>query len=161
MQPKIVLLQSKKLIGKRMRMALSENRTYALWHSFMKQRKEIQNQIGKDLFSIQIYDKALNMTDFNQDTFFEKWAATAVSCFDFVPNDMEIIKLPAGLYAVFVHKGDSTTFPKTMDFIFKEWLPESEYAFEYRPQFEVLGEKYKNNDPDSEEEVWIPIKRKG
>jgi len=26
--------------------------------------------------------------------------------------------------------------------------------------FELLGEKYKNNHPDSEEEVWIPIKEK-
>ncbi len=25
---------------------------------------------------------------------------------------------------------------------------------------EVLGEKYKNADPNSEEEIWIPIKRK-
>jgi AraC family transcriptional regulator len=27
-----------------------------------------------------------------------------------------------------------------------------------RPHVEVMGEKYKNNDPDSEEEIWIPIK---
>jgi AraC family transcriptional regulator len=26
-----------------------------------------------------------------------------------------------------------------------------------RPHFEVLGEKYKNNDPTSEKEIWIPI----
>jgi hypothetical protein len=30
----------------------------------------------------------------------------------------------------------------------------------YLPHFEVLGDKYKNNDPSSEEEVWIPIKPK-
>jgi predicted transcriptional regulator YdeE len=24
-----------------------------------------------------------------------------------------------------------------------------------------MGEKYKNEDPDSEEEIWIPIKTKG
>jgi hypothetical protein len=24
----------------------------------------------------------------------------------------------------------------------------------------LLGEKYKNNDPDSEEEIWIPIRKK-
>jgi hypothetical protein len=27
-----------------------------------------------------------------------------------------------------------------------------------RPHFEVLGSKYRNNDPESEEETWIPTK---
>lgn len=32
---------------------------------------------------------------------------------------------------------------------------------EYKPNhFEILGEKYKNNDPLSEEDIWIPIKRR-
>ncbi|TQE66329.1 GyrI-like domain-containing protein [Leptospira noguchii] len=41
--------------------------------------------------------------------------------------------------------------------IFQEWLPNSGYKLEHRPHFELLGSKYKNNDPTSEEEVWIPI----
>ncbi|MEP1984886.1 MAG: GyrI-like domain-containing protein, partial [Maribacter dokdonensis] len=41
-----------------------------------------------------------------------------------------------------------------------EWIPNSEYQLDGRPHFEVLGAKYKNNDPNSEEEVWIPIKAK-
>jgi len=28
------------------------------------------------------------------------------------------------------------------------------------PRIEILGEKYRNNDPDSEEEIWIPVKAK-
>jgi AraC family transcriptional regulator len=39
-------------------------------------------------------------------------------------------------------------------------LPNSAYALDDRAHFEVLGEKYKNNDPSSEEEIWIPIKVK-
>jgi AraC family transcriptional regulator len=34
----------------------------------------------------------------------------------------------------------------------------SKYLLDNRPHFETLGEKYKNEDPSSEEEVWIPIK---
>jgi AraC family transcriptional regulator len=41
-----------------------------------------------------------------------------------------------------------------------EWLPNSAYALDDRPHFEALGEQYKNNDPNSEEEIWIPIKPK-
>jgi AraC family transcriptional regulator len=29
-----------------------------------------------------------------------------------------------------------------------------------RPHFEILGEKYKQGSPDSEEEIWIPVKEK-
>jgi AraC family transcriptional regulator len=42
---------------------------------------------------------------------------------------------------------------------FSTWLPDSEYRLDVRPHFEVLGEKYKNDDPESEEEIWIPIKK--
>jgi AraC family transcriptional regulator len=42
-------------------------------------------------------------------------------------------------------------------YIFNTWLPQSNYQLAPRPHFEILGEKYKNNHPDSEEEIWIPI----
>jgi AraC family transcriptional regulator len=42
-------------------------------------------------------------------------------------------------------------------YIFNTWLPKSGYQLDRRPHFEILGEKYKNNNPDSEEEIWIPI----
>ncbi|MGK2861531.1 MAG: GyrI-like domain-containing protein [Chitinophagaceae bacterium] len=45
-------------------------------------------------------------------------------------------------------------------YIFNTWLPPSGYDLDNRPHFEILGEKYKNDDPLSEEEIWIPIKQK-
>ena len=68
--------------------------------------------------------------------------------------------LKKGLYAVFIHKGTSAEFPKTFLYILGQWLPQSEYELDDRPHFEILGEKYKNNDPSSEEEVWVPIRKK-
>jgi len=47
-----------------------------------------------------------------------------------------------------------------MNYIMSQWLPNSKYILDHRPHFELLGAKYKNNSPDSEEEVWIPIKEK-
>lgn len=63
-----------------------------------------------------------------------------------------------GLYAVFDYKGSSEVH-KFIQYIYTSWLPNSEYKLDHRPHFEVLGEKYKNNDPNSEEEIWIPIQR--
>jgi putative chromate ion transporter len=62
------------------------------------------------------------------------------------------------LSAVFAFKGDLSLAQKTFEYIFKTWLPNSKYNLDNRPHFEILGEKYKNNDPASEEEIWIPIK---
>ena len=52
------------------------------------------------------------------------------------------------------------TCTSIFQYIFSEWIPQSDYSVDDRPHFEVLGAKYKNNDPDSEEEIWIPIKKK-
>jgi AraC family transcriptional regulator len=73
---------------------------------------------------------------------------------------METYTLPAGLYAIFLYKGTSTDIASFYQNIFTGWLPNSEYALDDRAHFEVLGENYKNNDPTSEEEIWIPIKEK-
>jgi AraC family transcriptional regulator len=42
-------------------------------------------------------------------------------------------------------------------YIYSTWLPASGYALDNRPHFELLGEKYKQGSPHSEEEIWIPI----
>ena len=60
---------------------------------------------------------------------------------------------------IFDYKGSSTD-TSIFQYIFRTWLPSSSYQLDDRPHFEVLGAKYKNNDPESEEEIWIPIKPK-
>ena len=50
---------------------------------------------------------------------------------------------------------------RIFQYIFGTWLPTSIYTIDNLPHFEILGKKYKNNDPTSEEEIWIPIKLKG
>lgn len=147
-------------MGRRMKMCLADNTTPELWKNFMQSRKEIKNQLGPDLYSLQIFDPVLNFKDFDNQTFFEKWAAVEVSDFDSIPNKMECYNLPGGLYAVFIHKGPASEGTKTFQYIFETWLPNSGYQLDNRPHFELLGEKYKNNEWESEEEVWIPVKFK-
>ena len=159
MKPRIETLAEKKLVGKRMIMSFSNNKTGELWRSFMPRRKEIQNNIGAELYSIQIY-APLFFNNFNPNTAFEKWATIEVTNFDTVPNEMEAFTLTSGLYAVFLYQGSASEAANTFQYISGTWLPNSEYNLDNRPHFEILGEKYKNNDPDSEEEIWIPIKPK-
>ena len=159
MKPRIEILSEKKLVGKRMTMSFSDNKTGELWRHFMSRRKEIQNNIGTELYSIQIY-APLFFNNFSPNTAFEKWATVEVTDFDTVPNEMEAFTLTGGLYVVFLYQGASSAASNTFQYILGTWLPNSAYTLDARPHFEILGEKYKNNDPDSEEEIWIPIKPK-
>jgi len=159
MTPRIVTLSSKKLVGKRLIMTLSDNKTADLWRSFMPIRKEIHNAINEQLFSLQLYPSNF-FYNFNPNTRFEKWAAIEVVDFENVPFDLETFYLASGLYAVFLYKGLSSSASETFQFIYSKWLPSSEYSLDDRPHFELLGDKYKNDDPSSEEEIWIPIKPK-
>jgi AraC family transcriptional regulator len=160
MEPRIETCSLKKLVGKRIRMSYSDNKTFELWKSFMPRRKEITNNKTNDLFSMQIYDKHFDFKTFDPVSEFEKWAAIEVTDFNTIPDGMESYSLTGGLYAVFIHKGAAGTAPKTFKYIFGTWLPNSDYILDIRPHFEILGQKYIHEDPDSEEEVWIPVKLK-
>ena len=159
MTPRIETLNEKKLVGKRLNMSYADYRIGQLWGSFMPRRKEIINNVDNDLISLVVY-KPTHFADFKPTNEFERWATVEVASFDNVPNEMETYTLPTGLYAVFLYKGTSTDISSFYQNIFTVWIPNSAYALDDRAHFEVLGEKYKNNDPSSEEEIWIPIKAK-
>ena len=159
MQPTIVHLKEKILIGCFCEMNFTENKTGELWQNFMPRLKEIKNKISADLFSVQLYNDDYNFNQFDPSAYFTKWAATEVSSIDDVPAKMETLLIPQGLYAVFLHKG-SNADNSTFQYIFQTWLPSStQYLLDNRPHFEILGEKYKNDNSSSEEEIWIPIKK--
>lgn len=159
MQPRIELITAKKLVGKRKVMSFADNQTFRLWQSFMPGRKEINNTLKIELISMQVYPQLFDFTFPDLNAGFEKWAAVEVSDFNRVPHDMETYILTGGLYAVFEYKGLSSD-SKIFQYIFGTWLPGSNFTIDNRPHFEILGEKYKNDDPTSEEEIWIPIKPK-
>lgn len=157
MQPRILQLKEKKLVGQTRVMSFSNNQTTKLWGSFMSRRNEIQNRLGSDFISLQIYPPEYHIT-FNPERKFQKWALVEVLNFNNIPDGMDMFTLKAGQYAVFDYKGASGD-PTIFQYIYGEWIPKSEYILDDRPHFEVLGANYKNNDPNSEEEIWIPIKK--
>jgi AraC family transcriptional regulator len=107
-----------------------------------------------------VYDSRSFFDDFNPLAEFDKWAAVEVANLGNIPADMEALLLPGGLYAVFIHHGSSSEGQKIYEYIFRDWFPSSDFVLDDRPHFALMGEKHKNNDPNSEEEIWIPIKEK-
>lgn len=140
-------------------MSYADNKTFELWSSFMPRRKELKNGIGEDLYSVQNFPKGF-YEQFEFDRIFEKWACIEASETEEIPQGMERIQIPEGKYAVFIFKGTNDQASEFFKSIFYQWLPQSDYILDLRPHFEILGKNYKKNDPNSEEEVWIPIKDK-
>lgn len=155
-EPRIEDLAETLLVGKRMSMSLDVNRTAELWKSFMPVRSSVLNRTDENYYSVEIYPEQF-FEQFNTEVNFEKWAAVKVSQAENIPKSMEALEIPAGTYAVFPFKGVSANVPQLMQYVFGTWLPQSGYQLDHRPHFALMGEKYKNNDPDSEEDFWIPI----
>ncbi len=158
-EPRIVEVVERKLIASRMTMSLANHKVRKLWQSFRPRVKEIPNRLGTDFFSIQHYSKDFKMSDFRPTTEFDKLAAVEVESHNVpIPQGMEAYNLAGGKYAIFIHHGPASAFAKTFQHIYGIWIPQSKYELDNRDQFEILGENYRPDDPNAEEEVWIPIK---
>jgi AraC family transcriptional regulator len=155
---KTVSLSAKKTIGFSIKITMANDLTVKIWQQLMPRLKEVKNAVSADLFSLQVYNGE-SYDDFTPTTEFTKYALIEVKNYDFVPEGFEEFEIPAGEYAVFVHKGTSADFYKTSQFIYGEWIPKSNYKLDERPHFAVMGDKYLGHEnPETEEEVWVPIK---
>ncbi|NVK85107.1 MAG: GyrI-like domain-containing protein [Cytophagia bacterium] len=159
-EPRIENLLQTQLVGKHVNMSMENNRTGELWRSFMPERKLISNLADENFYSVEVYPDLQYFANFNPAAEFQKWAAVKVIDDSEVPESMESLVIPEGLYAVFAFKGIPANVPQFMQYVFGTWMPASEYELDHRPHFALMGEKYKNNDPESEEEFWIPISPK-
>lgn len=154
--PQIVPLPARQVIGKRMEMSQAADQTPALWQRFMPHKKNIPgagNLISTNLYPAGYFNR------FDPAARFEKWAATEVAGPAEPPDGLESFIIPAGLYAGILYRGLPQDFFATGRYVYSEWLPQSGYAMDQRPHFFVMGHRYKHNDPSSEEEFWIPVKK--
>ncbi len=125
----------------------------------MPLRSVISDTVGQTLYSVNVYSGGY-FDHYNPNSEFEKWAAMEVNHVYTLPEGMEALILQPGVYAVFHYKGNSNNHV-IYRYIYTDWLPRSGFVLDGRPHFEMLGEKYKNSSADSEEDIFIPIRRPG
>jgi AraC family transcriptional regulator len=160
MEPEIKTIQAKKTIGFSIKTTMTNDQTVKIWQQLMPRLKEAKNAVSADLFSLQVYNGE-TFEEFTPNTEFTKYALVEVKNYDFVPEGFKKFEIPAADYAVFTHKGTSVDFPKTSQYIYGEWIPNSQYILDDKPHFAVMGDKYLGHEnPETEEEVWVPIKKK-
>ena len=158
MDPRIEMLEEKTLVGMFETMSLLNNKTHQLFSKFMPRRREISHCLIETTYDLKVYTTDY-FSNFNPSKQFTKWALVEVSDLADVPGGMQSYTLESGKYAVFIHKGLSSD-TSIFEYIFQTWLPASNYKLDDRPHFDKLGKKTKRNDPNSEQEIWIPIKSK-
>lgn len=160
MEPRIELFSKLKLVGVKAKMSFVNNKTGELWQRFMPKRREIENAVGSDLYSVEVYPDTAFFKNFSPHNEFEKWAAVKVENFNSIPSEMSALEIPEGLYAIFHYKGKPSEAQATYQYIHGNWIPNSQYVLDDRPHFALMGEKYKGEHPESEEELWVPIAKK-
>ena len=96
MEPRITKINTKLLIGKRLRMSVANDRTVELWQLFMPQRSEIHQVANNFLYSVQVFDSENYFSQFLPEAEFDKWAAVKVSDFTDISADMKTLEIPEG-----------------------------------------------------------------
>ncbi len=157
LDPQIIAAPQRLLVGKMLVSSMQNYRAVELWSSFMPLRNRIAHSVGEELFSVRVYKSLEYFTHYNPAATFDHWACREVSQVEQVQDGMQALTIPEGKYAVFLFKGTPADAPAFYAEVFQQWLPQSGFRLDARPHFEVMGAKYKHNDPDSEEEIWIPV----
>lgn len=74
-----------------------------------------------------------------------------------LPEGMEVRVVPAGRYAVFVHRGPIERLGETLRYVYETWLPHSGEQSRDAPELEFYGEKFHPTAEDSEMTFCLPI----
>lgn len=161
MEPRIVKRDAVKLIGM---MYYGDNKNWEIpkiWEEFMPLTQKIPNGLPvQEAYGVCFYTES-----FSKSGLFYYMAAVPVSSLDEIPMELVGKTLPATEYAVFTHKGpivgSSNTVKDTYAYVYGTWLPKSPYTNPYAYDLEFYDERYKGNaDPDSEIDVYIPIRKR-
>lgn len=154
--PEIQEFEGATLVGACAKMDLRTFNPGPVWGQLMPRLQGIQNRVSQDLISLRTYDGIPKFGP-NENPQFTYWAGVETP--DLHP-ELAHLDITAGTYAVFQYKGLSSD-SSIWIYIYSQWLPNSAWELDARPHFERLGAKYKNDDPESEEEIWIPVKPRG
>lgn len=161
MENRIETLEPTPICGKSLKMYFQNDRTFELWHSFMPLLKSVSDRKGNHLISMQVFEDPIDPKQFDPNVEFTKWAGVPLETDGFVAGaKLALYTISGGLYAVFKHRGPASEFGRSIQYIYREWFPGSDYELDEREHFEKLPQGYRPDDPNAEEEIWIPIRKK-
>ena len=125
-----------------------------LWHQFINRTDEISNRKDHQVLGC-VWCLDLEGEDDPGRCYYV--AGAEVIGVDDIPPGMVAREVPAGRYAVFIHKGSLENLGLTMRYIHDTWYPQSGHERRDAPEVEVYGPKFNPESEDSELEIWMPI----
>lgn len=124
----------------------------SLWNSFLKRVSEVPNTIDGPCYG------ALYRIDENNEQL-NYLAGIEVAEIKFIPAEMELITIPECSYAQFEHHGEAEKLNNTVNYVYCNWLLNSEYKHSYGPDLEIYGADYLPASSDSIVNYAIPIEK--
>jgi AraC family transcriptional regulator len=168
MEPKIVRKEGFKVVGMEVTTTLRsnwENRDiFHLWARFQTRIGEIVDRTDPAVsYGIcgDIDNEKPKLAEMTEDTEYTDLVSVEVADLDHIPEGMVGRIVPGRTYAVFTHIGP--LFPnylqQTYDYIYGTWLPHSDRELDGGWDFEVYDVRFTGvDDPDSEFDIYVPIK---
>lgn len=129
-----------------------------MWEAICHRAGEMTNRVGKAMYGI-IYERPERERAHPHEL--QYIASVAVRSAGKIPEGMVQRTIPAGKFAVFLHRGPIARIADTCREIYREWLPQSEWEHARIADVELYDERF---DPESETSVmeyWISVKPKG
>jgi len=152
MEPKIIEKPGFKVIGLRYFGKNEQGEIPALWSDLMSRAGEIKDKSQ----SMESYG-LMGMMD--KEGNFEYIAAIPVDRVSEIPEGMVAREINNAKYLVFTHVGDAEKMKETYDFVYNKYCPECGEDVRYDTyHFELYDERFKNFTPDSEFDIYVPIK---
>ena len=152
MEPKIIEKPGFTVVGIRYFGKNEKGEIPALWGDLMKRSGEIKNKsrVMESYGLMGMMDKEGN---------FEYIACLPVDKVAELPEGMVSRKIDDTKYLVFTHVGDAEKMKKTYDFVYNKYCPDCGKEVRYDTyHFELYDERFKNFAPDSEFDIYVPIK---
>jgi AraC family transcriptional regulator len=153
--PEIVTLPSKKLVGIPFYHDVTQKNDLSReWANLIKNIHHIQYKIEPEKY----YQVQYWFEDQDPGTLYF-FICTEVVSIETIPIQMTAKVIPEQKYLKFYHQGRANSVGKTYQYIYEEYLPETDYSLPYFYNFEYYGEKYIGPYNDSSiSEIYIPIK---
>ncbi|THH39473.1 GyrI-like domain-containing protein [Neolewinella litorea] len=147
------------LVGLSQLTTLAALDTPTLWRAFAPRIGEVNARADAYRYAVREYPTAGQPLRLEPDTEYREWAAVALTnADDSLPEGLQLLKIPGGIYAHCIHRGLASEFGRTLDYLFRTWLPASGYSVDNsRPHFERMGPNYRLDDPEATEEVFVPV----
>jgi AraC family transcriptional regulator len=128
-----------------------------LWEEFIERMNEITAQAGEESYGI-VHARPEAERKHPHEMMYI--AGVRVAPGNDAPPGMVLYEVPAGLYAVFTHRGPIANLGKTLAGIYREWLPASGYRHGGTCDVELYDRRFNPTAESSEMETWIPIRPK-